>query len=87
MSHLRKWSETTLGFGSSSGGCRWPEEQTLARRALALKAVDPSLPVMVATGYASEETTADCQRRGALESIKKPFDSEHLLRRVREIVA
>ena len=53
----------------------------------ALKAVDPSLPVMVATGYASEETTADCQRRGALEAIKKPFDSDLLLRRVREIIA
>src|SRR5216684_2212616 len=32
-----QWSETTLGLGSSSGGCRRPEIKTLSRRPLALK--------------------------------------------------
>jgi DNA-binding NtrC family response regulator len=40
----------------------------------ALKQLDPSIEVIVATGYASEQTAAECMRRGAYGYLRKPFE-------------
>jgi DNA-binding NtrC family response regulator len=45
-----------------------------------LKQLHPGLPVIVATGYASDETASRCRREGAYDYIRKPFDLDDLLR-------
>lgn len=40
----------------------------------ALRAVDPEIEVIVATGYASVETAVACMKRGAYDYINKPYD-------------
>jgi DNA-binding NtrC family response regulator len=40
----------------------------------ALKELDASMEVIVATGYASEQTAAECMRRGAYGYLRKPFE-------------
>lgn len=45
----------------------------------ALRAVDPDLAVIVATGYASLETTDTFMKSGAFDYIEKPFDLPDLL--------
>jgi two-component system response regulator PilR (NtrC family) len=49
----------------------------------ALRSIQPRLPIVVATGYASEETAADCFRRGAVDYVRKPFDLAELMYRVK----
>lgn len=44
----------------------------------ALKEVDPSIEVVVLTGYASEQTAAECLRRGAYGYLRKPFELDDL---------
>ncbi len=44
----------------------------------ALKALDPDLEVIVATGNASVETAIACMRRGAFDYITKPFNLAEL---------
>jgi DNA-binding NtrC family response regulator len=44
----------------------------------ALKARDPALEVIVATGYASDETAAICMQRGAYGYLRKPFGIDDL---------
>ncbi len=49
----------------------------------AMKAVDPELPVIVVTGFVTEEVFAACTRHGAAAIVKKPFGVQEL----RELVA
>jgi DNA-binding NtrC family response regulator len=44
----------------------------------ALKEIDPTIEVIVVTGYASEQTAAECVRRGAYGYLRKPFEVEDL---------
>lgn len=39
-----------------------------------LKELDPDLQVVVATGYATDETAEECRAQGAFDLIHKPFD-------------
>jgi DNA-binding NtrC family response regulator len=43
-----------------------------------LKEIEPGIEVIVVTGYASEETAAECVRRGAYGYLRKPFEVEEL---------
>jgi DNA-binding NtrC family response regulator len=45
---------------------------------VALKERDPSLEVLVVTGYASEQTAAECIRLGAYGYLRKPFEIAEL---------
>jgi DNA-binding NtrC family response regulator len=45
---------------------------------VALKRHDPSLEVVVVTGYASEQTAAECIRLGAYGYLRKPFEVAEL---------
>lgn len=47
-----------------------------------LRRIDPSIRVIVATGFISRETRADCLARGAFDFISKPFDLDDVLTRV-----
>jgi DNA-binding NtrC family response regulator len=40
----------------------------------ALKQTDPTIEVIVVTGYASEQTAAECMERGAYGYLRKPFE-------------
>ncbi|MSP59712.1 MAG: response regulator [Myxococcales bacterium] len=40
----------------------------------ALKAIDPSIAVLIATGYATEEIEDECRSGGACGTLRKPFD-------------
>ena len=40
----------------------------------ALKQLDASMEVIIATGYASEQTAAECLKRGAYGYLRKPFE-------------
>jgi len=44
----------------------------------ALKELDASMEVIVATGYASEQTAAECMKRGAYGYLRKPFELDDL---------
>lgn len=44
----------------------------------ALKKIDPTIEVIVATGYASEQTAAECMRHGAYAYLRKPFELDNL---------
>jgi DNA-binding NtrC family response regulator len=45
---------------------------------VALKQRDPSMEVVVVTGYASEQTAAECIRLGAYGYLRKPFEIAEL---------
>lgn len=45
----------------------------------ALKQIDATLPVIMASGFLTEEVAAECMSLGALAYIRKPFDVEALL--------
>ena len=49
----------------------------------AVKAADPGLPVIVVTGFVTEEVLAACSSHGAAAIVKKPFSVKEL----RELVA
>jgi DNA-binding NtrC family response regulator len=49
----------------------------------ALRDVQPSLPVLVMTGFASGGTASECKKLGALGILRKPFKLEELFRVVR----
>ncbi|MDC0710588.1 response regulator [Stigmatella sp. ncwal1] len=44
----------------------------------ALRALDPDIEVIVATGYASVETAVACMKHGAYDYIQKPYDVAEL---------
>ncbi len=48
-----------------------------------MKAVDPTLPVLVMTGWSSVAGAVEAMRRGARDYIEKPWDDEALLLAVR----
>lgn len=48
----------------------------------ALKEIDPTLAVIVLSGYASEEATQTLYERGALRVMSKPFQLDELLQTV-----
>ena len=45
----------------------------------ALRQHDPLLPVIVVSGFLSDEAAATCARLGALATLRKPFDVGDLL--------
>lgn len=45
----------------------------------ALKRLHPNLPVIVVTGYASEEAAMRCSKEGAIRIVRKPVQLEDLL--------
>ncbi|MDX9723445.1 MAG: response regulator [Myxococcota bacterium] len=53
----------------------------------ALKQLAPQLRVIVATGYATAETSAQCAASGAYALIKKPFELTELSALLREALA
>ena len=44
-----------------------------------VRALDPALPVVVMTGWASIEVAVEAMRHGAREFVQKPWDNEQLL--------
>lgn len=52
-----------------------------------IRTTHPSIPVLVITGYPSKESAQRCRELGALHYIRKPFDPEDLLRRVRRVLS
>ncbi|WP_437300378.1 response regulator [Sorangium sp. So ce426] len=46
---------------------------------VALKRIHPNLPVIVVTGYASDEATMRCSKEGAFRIVHKPIHLEDLL--------
>ncbi|MBN1208481.1 MAG: response regulator [Myxococcaceae bacterium] len=53
---------------------------------MGLKRLQPDMPVIVVTGYASDEATARCMSEGAYDYITKPFDLDQLLRLIHAAV-
>jgi DNA-binding NtrC family response regulator len=45
---------------------------------IALKELDPTIEVVVVTGYASEQTAAECIHLGAFGYLRKPFELNEL---------
>lgn len=45
----------------------------------ALRQIDPSLPVIIASGFLAEGVVAECLTLGALACIRKPFELDDLL--------
>lgn len=44
-----------------------------------LKEIDPDLPIIIMTGYASVETAVQALKHGAYDYITKPFDPDELV--------
>ena len=53
----------------------------------ALKKLDGSLEVIVVTGYASEQTAAECIKLGAYAYLRKPFEVADLLALIERAMA
>lgn len=53
---------------------------------MGLKQLHPSMPVIIVTAYASNETAARCKSEGAYGYVLKPFDLVELLRVIEEAV-
>ena len=51
-----------------------------------LKTKNPSLPVIIVTGYQSVETAQEALKNGASDYIPKPFDSKEILEAVRKLL-
>ncbi|MBI5187114.1 MAG: response regulator [Nitrospinae bacterium] len=49
-----------------------------------IKKEHPELPVIIVTAHGSEDKAVDLMKGGAIDYIKKPFDREEVLARVRE---
>jgi PAS domain S-box-containing protein len=49
-----------------------------------LRRIDPSLPIMLTSGYVQEEKSARLIQQGAMGMIYKPYKSDVLLRRIRK---
>ena len=43
-----------------------------------IKAINPNLPVIIITGFVTDETTAEIIKRGARNCLPKPFNPEQL---------
>jgi CheY-like chemotaxis protein len=44
----------------------------------ALRAIDPTLPIVVGTAYATLDTAVECMKQGAYDYIRKPYDLDEL---------
>ena len=53
----------------------------------AIGARRPRPPVIVITGFGTVEMAVLAMRRGASDLLLKPFDAQHLLRRIQEVLA
>ena len=53
----------------------------------ALKKLDATLEVIVVTGYASEQTAAECIKLGAYAYLRKPFEVADLLALIERAMA
>jgi DNA-binding NtrC family response regulator len=53
----------------------------------ALRAIDPDVPIIVASGCGLDEATADCRGRGACAFIRKPFELEQFLALLRQVLS
>jgi CheY-like chemotaxis protein len=51
-----------------------------------LRAINPSLPVIITTGYGGEDLPDRAQQLGAARVVNKPYQMEELYRSVREIL-
>lgn len=52
-----------------------------------IKAIRPSLPVIIVTGYQSVEMAQQAAQLGAFDYIPKPFDTRSVKERVRQALA
>ena len=73
-------------FGAFVSDMRLPDirGEDLLRRA---KSVDPSLPVIVITGYKTDDNVLRCLEYGACDYITKPFDVRDLVEAVERACA
>lgn len=53
--------------------------ETLAQ----IRSLDPNLPVIIMTGYITEEAARDLKKQGAFDCLNKPFTPEQLRTMVR----
>jgi CheY-like chemotaxis protein len=67
---------TDLGMPGLSGA------DTIA----ALRVIDAELPVIVSTGYVSDELSDECRSRGAGNFLRKPFDLDELIGMVQRVL-
>ena len=51
-----------------------------------LASIDPDLPLIIMTGYATVETAVQALKRGAYDYITKPFDPDELVHLVRKAI-
>jgi len=48
-----------------------------------IRALDPNLPVIIMTGFTTEESVLELKRQGAFDCMAKPFTPEQLRNTVR----
>ncbi len=58
-----------------------------AETTAALKQLQPRLPIVICTGFLSEESLAVCRERGACDYLRKPFSLEDLHRTIERNLA
>jgi DNA-binding NtrC family response regulator len=51
-----------------------------------IKALDPSLPIIVATGYAGEDTQAEFAKCGVRDFLLKPFGLDDVVKLVKRAI-
>jgi DNA-binding NtrC family response regulator len=51
-----------------------------------IREIDPEMPLIIMTGYASVETAVQALKRGAYDYITKPFDPDELVHLVRNAI-
>jgi len=51
-----------------------------------VKALDPSIPVIVMTAYGSIETAVEAMKMGATDFITKPFNTDHLVMFIKKVL-
>jgi DNA-binding NtrC family response regulator len=74
------------GFDVAITDMKMPDMDGLETLA-ALKKLDETLEVIVVTGYASEQTAAECIRLGAYAYLRKPFEVADLLALIERAMA
>jgi len=52
-----------------------------------VRSLDPDIPVLIITAFGNMETAIDAMREGACYFIAKPFDREHLLLAIEQILS
>jgi DNA-binding NtrC family response regulator len=51
-----------------------------------IRSLDPTIPLLVMTGWGSVEVAVEAMRRGASDFVKKPWNNDELLAKVQEQV-